>query len=347
MRAIERGGLLAVGATLLLAGLAHAGDGRVELGQSAIEADGGFPFQITKPGSYVLTSDLEVPAGTSGIQIAAHEVTLDLNGFGVRGTHSCGSGGCSAGTTIGVGAVAAGSELARNTTLRNGVVSGFGANCVDLGAGASVEGLIVRSCGGSGIRSAEHARVAGNRVNDCGAWGLSFLAAATYAGNLLSNVNRLGGAGFVSGGSTSGGNVCDTGRCPRDRAERKRYYLTPGFYPGNHGANDCALGFHMASLFELYDPSGLEYDATLGVTSVDSGSGPPVGAVSRGWARNGSNSDSCQSVGIPWATSSASGEGMAAWLEPGYSLSAPTGSPSWVTELWACNTSNRIWCVED
>ena len=41
----------------------------------------GFPVRITVPGSYELTSNLEVPAGKAGIEIIASHVTLNLNGF--------------------------------------------------------------------------------------------------------------------------------------------------------------------------------------------------------------------------------------------------------------------------
>ncbi|MEL6329151.1 MAG: hypothetical protein AAFR38_05780 [Planctomycetota bacterium] len=42
-------------------------------------------FKITQPGSYVLTADVVVPAGQVGVDIAANEVSIDLNGFTIRG----------------------------------------------------------------------------------------------------------------------------------------------------------------------------------------------------------------------------------------------------------------------
>jgi hypothetical protein len=248
--------------------------------------------------------------------------------------------------TLGVEAVAAGSELARHTTLRNGLVSGFGSQCIDLGPGASVEGLVVRSCGGSGIRSGEHSIASGNRVSDCGAWGLSFLAAGSYGGNVLSNVNRLGGAGFVAGGATRGGNICDTEPCPRDGLARKRYYLTNAQFNGTHGGIGCATSFHMASIFELFHASDLEYDTTLGLTNVDSGSGPPSRTLAaRGWVRTGlpTGFEACGFATSTWVTTNA--DGTLAWVDTGATTSG--GTPVWNTVLEPCNQAHRLWCIED
>jgi hypothetical protein len=338
---------LCVASVLGLASVGRAADGRVEVNQSAVLAAGGFPFRILSPGSYLLTGDLSVPLGVTAIQIGANDVTLDLNGFAIRGPHACGSGGCSAGSTIGIEALPVMSELARDTTVRNGTVAGFGGNCLDLGAGARVERLVVRRCGGSGIRAAEHAQAVGNRVSDCGGFGLSFLAAASYGGNLLAAVNRLGAAGFTSGGTSSGGNLCDGIRCT---AERRRYYLTPNQLQGNHGANDCAFGFHMASIFELLDLSDLEYDRTRGYLLNDIGSGPPE---AQGWARPGTNggaTTSCSTGQInspPWSSNSATSDGVVVTPIWGSFATSTDSTPRWRSQVMQCDDAFRVWCVED
>jgi hypothetical protein len=124
--------LVLAGLASTLASPAFAADGRVEINQAAVTAGSGFPYQITQPGSYMLTSDLVVPdANTSAIQISASTgVTLDLNGFTVRGPVTCSHSGdefydaslltCSAsgnGTGISGGSGA---------WIRNGHVRGFG-----------------------------------------------------------------------------------------------------------------------------------------------------------------------------------------------------------------------------
>jgi len=49
----------------------------------------GFPVTLSLPGSYRLTSNLTVPVGADGILITAENVTLDLNGFTIKGPGSC------------------------------------------------------------------------------------------------------------------------------------------------------------------------------------------------------------------------------------------------------------------
>jgi hypothetical protein len=61
----------------------------IQINQASIAASAtnrgtsGFPFDISQPGSYQLTSNLVVPAGVDGIHIITGGVTLDLNGFNI------------------------------------------------------------------------------------------------------------------------------------------------------------------------------------------------------------------------------------------------------------------------
>ena len=53
----------------------------------------GFPVTISKPGSYILASNLTVPDGnTTAIVIAADHVTLDLGGYAILGPVDCSGG---------------------------------------------------------------------------------------------------------------------------------------------------------------------------------------------------------------------------------------------------------------
>jgi hypothetical protein len=56
---------------------------KLDIDQASVKSEGGFPYKITKPGSYKLTSNLVIPAGTDGIDILSEDVTLDLNGFSI------------------------------------------------------------------------------------------------------------------------------------------------------------------------------------------------------------------------------------------------------------------------
>lgn len=86
-------------------------------------------MDITRPGSYVLGSNIEVGAGQVGINVLADDVEIDLGGFTIKGPGGPG--------TIGVDI-----RGASNVTVRNGSLAGLG-----IGVGltdavnAVVEGL--------------------------------------------------------------------------------------------------------------------------------------------------------------------------------------------------------------
>ncbi len=120
----------------------------------------GYPITITEPGSYKLTSNLQVGANeTGGIDIKAHNVTLDLNGFTLMSTTQCEAQGS---TVSCFGDVAAPSEASiragiriqrSNVVIRNGVVKGFKGHGIYSDQPATwVDGMRVWSNGHDGIR---------------------------------------------------------------------------------------------------------------------------------------------------------------------------------------------------
>jgi Right handed beta helix region len=115
-------------AFVLTAGPALAGDGRIEINQASVNAAGGFPFVISQPGSYVLTGDLvSQSAAVDGIQISASGVTLDLNGFTVRGPNGCSAATFYEPSSITCTMSGSGDGIvAGNAVVRNGHVSGWG-----------------------------------------------------------------------------------------------------------------------------------------------------------------------------------------------------------------------------
>jgi hypothetical protein len=115
--------------------------GVVDIGQNTT-----FPYVISKPGSYRLTSDLIVSSTTTdAIDIQAPNVSLDLNGFTIRGPVTC-TGQvpnltCSA-SGLSQEGINAGNEP--NITVRNGTVRGFAGFGVALGGdGGRVEDVSV------------------------------------------------------------------------------------------------------------------------------------------------------------------------------------------------------------
>ena len=57
----------------------------IELSQETAPGDADSVFRITEPGSYILTGDVELPANQAGIELASDDITLDVNGYTIRG----------------------------------------------------------------------------------------------------------------------------------------------------------------------------------------------------------------------------------------------------------------------
>ena len=76
---------------LVIPAFSYAADGKIKIGQTPSTI---FPIVIDTSGSYILTSNLQVSTTFNCIQIAADNVTLDLNGFALTGpgTGSAGHG---------------------------------------------------------------------------------------------------------------------------------------------------------------------------------------------------------------------------------------------------------------
>src|SRR3989442_247512 len=104
----------------VLAQNALATDGVIEINQAKVMAAGGFPFVISNPGSYRLTSNLVNNSASDVIQVKTDLVSIDLNGFYIVGP-STGSG---------VGINASGSQL---VAVTNGRVFGMGGLGILLG----------------------------------------------------------------------------------------------------------------------------------------------------------------------------------------------------------------------
>lgn len=128
-------------ATLLLAGaggstLAWADGAReihplcVASGCFAGDAPG-FPVEITEPGRYRLTGNLDLsgepsPTDTTGIEITASDVDLDLNGFSIQGGVSCLFNGTAVSCSLPEGAGDGIAISGQGVSVRSGAVVGVG-----------------------------------------------------------------------------------------------------------------------------------------------------------------------------------------------------------------------------
>jgi hypothetical protein len=144
---------------------------QTQINQSNISS---FPYTITKPGSYILTSNLTVSAAnTTAIMVYASDVTIDLNGFSIIGPMSCTASGCSS-SSSGYGV----NTQYNNLTLKNGTISGF--DEAVFAAYGNVENLTVYSCA-YGI-AANYSTVRHNQV-----YNISEFAITTSYSSIIEN----------------------------------------------------------------------------------------------------------------------------------------------------------------
>lgn len=151
------------------------------------------PYTISQPGSYVLTSDLTAAQqGQSGIVIAADDVSLDLNGFTIRGFPGVGA--------LGVAVQGDG------VRIHNGRVADWDNSGIDLaGEGGVVTGCIVKG-NGAGIRATGNR----NRIEDNHATGnaTGYDVGGSY--NLLVKNSASGnGLDYVIGAGNAHGPIVD------------------------------------------------------------------------------------------------------------------------------------------
>ena len=139
----------------------------------------------------------------------------------------------------------------------------------------------------------------------------------------------------------------------------RQYYATRKFVNANEARTACASGYHFASIWEISDTSSLKYNKDLGVTSSDSGEGPPTTSFFLfnpslkvvGWVRTGYNSSSVDLYGrancMSWQSNRSDYWGTVANL-PSTWTSGDQDIGVWNIGVRICNSSLvRVWCVQD
>ena len=186
--------------------LEHAPDGAILISQDtslgfALSGDAlGFPITIAKKGSYRLSSNITVPdANTTAIEITADNVSLDLNGFTIRGPAACLDpvvSGCPPPNILVAGVRSTGSD----TSIRNGTVTGSGGRGVFLQSdGGRVEGVIATNNLASGIEVTRGAIVLHSIARRNGSVGI--LAPTSL---VIGNVAHANGGGGIFGNERGG-----------------------------------------------------------------------------------------------------------------------------------------------
>lgn len=120
------------------------------------------PITISAPGSYYATTNLTGAASQNGITIAAHNVTVDLNGFALTGA---------AGSIDGIVV----SGLRTNIAVRNGTISGWGSDGIQAGSAINAQflNLQIANCGAVGLEAGNNANIQGCGARNCGGNGIS------------------------------------------------------------------------------------------------------------------------------------------------------------------------------
>jgi hypothetical protein len=128
----------------------------------------------------------------------------------------------------------------------------------------------------------------------------------------------------------------------------RKFYLTRTLHNGAQALSACAGGYHMASMWEILDPSNLRYDTDLGFTFADSGFGPPT---SLGWIRTGSQASVASNIGSAncraWTEAGGMDYGTIVGLNALWGLSDVTVVSPWVFGARGCSDPIHVWCVQD
>jgi hypothetical protein len=131
----------------------------------------------------------------------------------------------------------------------------------------------------------------------------------------------------------------------RSVAPARGYYVTQAGYYGNEARTTaCAAGYHMASLWEINDPSNLRYDPVLGTPPPDYGGnglftgGPPSGANMLAWIRTGDLSQPSCSTWTSGVGTDDVGTAAVLDVDAGRFIVSSTNR---------CDTGLKVWCVQD
>lgn len=155
---------------------------RLALDQNVAPGDADALFKITSPGSYYLTASFSASSGRAFLEIAASNVTLDLNGFRIQGV---------AGSLDGI--MTSGSVS--NIVIRNGTVASFGGDGVDSASASHVrlEQLRVANVTGVGLRLGGSSTAVSCSVTGSGSHGVALTAGQSRLER--SSISNSGGNG--------------------------------------------------------------------------------------------------------------------------------------------------------
>ena len=151
----------------------------------------------------------------------------------------------------------------------------------------------------------------------------------------------------------------DSPSAPNATLGVRQFYVSQSYVQANEARSACAEGYHFASIWEIADPSSLQYNTALGLQSPnsDSGEGPPTAfwilgsAVPvYGWVRTGYDTSHEEFAGQAncsgWLSNLEGDWGTVANLPSNWTGGAQDVGV-WNTEVRTCDTQMWVWCVQD
>ena len=130
-------------------------------------------------------------------------------------------------------------------------------------------------------------------------------------------------------------------------AGNRKFYATENLFTGGQALTACAPGYHMASLWEILNPTTLTYNTTLGFVVGDSGSGPPdlAGRIRTGYVEGGNPAAGVGNCHA-WTSSADTDWGTLVSLSANWVANSTSISP-WIAQVVTCDRPQLVWCVSD
>jgi hypothetical protein len=136
----------------------------------------------------------------------------------------------------------------------------------------------------------------------------------------------------------------------------RKYGLSTTLVDGSQALTACPAGYHMATLFEIFNFTDLAFDDFgNSFSGYDRTGGPPGQPGGNGWVRTGTLSSSSDIAGVGncnlWTSNSAAGYGT--FVGPEFDWRTSTGTSSfnfvapWRAGTTTCDVSGRVWCVQN
>ena len=131
-------------------------------------------------------------------------------------------------------------------------------------------------------------------------------------------------------------------------AAGKKYFLTPEAFAMGDVRDACGKGYHVASLWEIFDFTALQYDTKRGHALMTGSGGPPSDIY--GWIETAGDDSASTVVGFGNClgfTSSDAGDYGTVVRFPTNWAATPTVISPWDGGTSTCNVPRNVWCKQD